>query len=129
MPLRAVPKPHELERAATEAHPLYEPLVAALGRPPARDLPTWHDDLAALDEMGATPEDIPRAVAGYAHTMGCDATGRPILLTRAALVRHWYRCLEAPPFGSSDASHVTGGYAAHEAPIVAWARRHYGDRP
>jgi len=120
-----VPKPGELERAATEAHPLYEPLVAALGRPPARDLPTWHDDLAALEEMGATPEDIPRAVAGYAQTMGCDATGRPILLTRAALVRHWYRCLDAP---DDAASHVTGGYAAHEAPIVAWARRHYGDQ-
>lgn len=120
VPLRAVPKPHELERAQTEAHPLYEPLVALLGRPPTRDLPEWRDDLAALDEMGATPEDIPRAVAGYAQTMGCDATGRPILLTRAALVRHWYRCLDAPE-DSPSAEHT-----AQEAGAVAWARRTYG---
>jgi hypothetical protein len=104
-PLRAVPKPREVERAATESHPLFAPLVAVFGRPPASELRDWHTTLAALDELGALPDDIPRAAAGYSVVMGTDATGRPILLTRPALVRHWHRCLQvrAPAPGNPPA--------------------------
>jgi len=125
--LRAIPKPHEVERAATEAHPLYEPLVTLFGRPPARDLPAWRDDITALEEMGATPEQVPIAAEAYTAIMGED-NGRPIPRTRAALVRHWQRCIQAASYPEA-VSRVTGGYAPHEAPIVAWARRHYGDGP
>jgi hypothetical protein len=120
-PMLAFPKPHELERAATESHPLYEPLVTLFGKPPARDLPSWRDDITALEEMGATPEDVPIAAEAYTAIMG-DDNGRPIPRTRAALIRHWHRCLQAASY-PEDVSHVTGGYAPHEAPIVAWSRR------
>lgn len=96
IPLRAIPKPRELERAAIEAHPLTAPLSQVFGPPVTRDLDGWRDDLAALDELGARPEDIPRAAIGYAATMGVDGTGRPIAMTRKALIAHWFRSLHAP---------------------------------
>ena len=93
--LRAIPKPHEVERAELEAHPLYPPLSSLFGPVTARDQDDWRDDLAALDEHGARPEDVPRAAAGYAASFGHD-NGRPIAMTRKALITHWYRSLHAP---------------------------------
>jgi len=93
--LRAIPKPHEVERAELEAHQLYEPLSSLFGPVTSRDLDDWCTDLATLDELGAMPEDVPRAAAGYAATMGHD-NGRPIAMSRSSLIKHWYRSLHAP---------------------------------
>jgi hypothetical protein len=93
-PLPAFPKPRQIERATIEAHPLYEPLVALFGRPPAITLPKWQPHIAALDEMCARPEDVPRAAVQYARIMGLDDTGRPIRLSLKALVEHWHACIQ-----------------------------------
>jgi hypothetical protein len=117
--LQAIPKPKDAERAATESHPLFEPLVTLFGKPPARELPAWRDDLATLDEMGALPEDIPRAAEAYVAIMGHD-NGRPIPLTRPALVRNWYRCIDAASYPDD----LPGAYQPQEAGIVTWSRRY-----
>jgi hypothetical protein len=111
-------KPKDVERAQVEAHPLYEPLVTLFGRPPARELPFWRDDIATLDEMGALPDDVPRVADAYSAIMGHDTTGRPILLTRPALVRHWFRCMNA----LDDEAPVD--HTSQEAGAVAWAKRY-----
>jgi hypothetical protein len=120
----AFPKPKDVERAELEGHPLFGPLVELFQRPPTRDLPEWRDDITALEEMGARPEQVPIAAEAYAAIMG-DDDGRPILLTRAALIRHWHRCIQA---ASYPPSRVTVGSTSHEAGIVAWSRR-YGYAP
>jgi hypothetical protein len=122
--LRAIPKPHEVERAELEAHPLYDPLVTLFGKPLARELDAWREDIADLDDMQALPEDVPRAAAAYASVMGHDTTGRPILLTRPALVRHWFRCMGV----IDDVYDPPGAHTSQEAGAVAWARR-YGYAP
>jgi hypothetical protein len=103
----AFPKPKDVERAAIEAHPLTAPLVERFGPVTSRDLDAWRDDLATLDELGATPEQVPRAAEAYVAIMGHD-NGRPIPLTRPALIRHWHRCIQAASY-PEDVSRVTVG--------------------
>jgi hypothetical protein len=98
--LRAFPKPNEIERAKLESHPLYAPLVTQFGKR-ACDLDGWRDIIAALDEMGARPEDVPRAAVQYDRIMGTDKTGRQIVCSPQALVKYWPACVKpqalAPP--------------------------------
>jgi hypothetical protein len=136
-PLRRFPKPAEIERDQVESHPLFEPLVALFGRPPTIKLPEWQPYIAALDEMGARPEDIPRAGAQYIRIMGTDGTGRPIRRTLKALVEHWYDCLapvelaamprapgdhRAPINGQLDEAKYTG-----DGPYARFFNRPYED--
>lgn len=135
--LRAIPKPHEVERAELEGHPLFGPLVDLFQRPPTRELDAWRDDITALEEMGARPEQVPIAAEAYAAIMG-DDDGRPILLTRAALIRHWHRCIQAasypparitvdgrmPIHGELDDGKYTGG-----GKYARFFNRPYEDEP
>ena len=118
--LRAIPKPKEVEQAAAEAHPLYAPLVTLFGPPSGEGIAAaYRADLAALVELGATPDEIPRRAVNYRAHFGADPTGRPIVLTRAALVRHWHLCAR-PPDEEAPAT-PAGGF--REAGAVTWARR------
>jgi hypothetical protein len=100
--VRRVLKPKEIDRAQIESHALFGALVAVpeFGPLITRELDMWRANLAALDELGALPEDIPRAAAAYPRVMGTD-NGRPLPLTLPALVNNWRRCMKptalAPP--------------------------------
>lgn len=115
---RAVPKPKERERGWVERHPLYPPLEALFGRPAGNEWGALAADIRALEELGATPEEIPRRAENYVAVMGNDAAGKPIVRTRRAVVKHWHLCGQAParasPVGRPGSlSVIVAGLKAH----------------
>jgi hypothetical protein len=95
-------KPKERDKSWVETHPFFEPLEALFGRPAGNQWGALAADIKALEEHGATADEIYRRAENYTGVMGADASGKPITRTRPALVKHWHLCATVPARASPN---------------------------
>jgi hypothetical protein len=95
-------KPKERDKSWVENHPFFQPLAALFGRPAGNQWGALAADIKALEEHGATPEEIYRRAENYIGVMGADASGKPITRTRSAVVKHWHLCATVPARASPN---------------------------